>query len=211
MLATIAVTSLSALSADAGHAAGLYHAPASLSSLVLRPAQVGSGYKRQKFEQGDQVDSQVTLDLCGQQFASEDLRTDRLQYGYARRKSDVWMSNEVVRYQPGGAQQALNELRTAARDCPKRAMIGPVAGSVPTRYRVRRINDSRLLPDSLALLVRETGVADGKSFDDTGVLVYQVRGDLLSGVYAFDGTLAARRRSGLHAAAASARNLRHGS
>lgn len=182
---------------------------AKLSALILRAAQVGNGYRKQSFGEGDQVEGQVTLDLCGQEFPSEQLRTARLQLGYVHPgENAVWVSNEVVRYRPGGARQALDELIAAVRDCPRGSVIGQVQGVGPVTYRIKRIKGKDLLPEHLALQVHVRGLIDDEQVDFTMVLVYQIRGDVLSGVYAHDGTLTARRRIALHAAAQSARNLR---
>ena len=49
----------------------------------------------------------MTLDFCGGGYASEALRSRRFQAVYAKQGSDLVLSNEVVRYQAGGAKKAL--------------------------------------------------------------------------------------------------------
>jgi hypothetical protein len=82
-----------------------------LRSIVLRPSQLGSGFRERLLPYGNRVRGQVTLDLCGQTFASESLRRQRLQFVYAAPSSKTEVSNEVVRYAPGGAAQAYAELK----------------------------------------------------------------------------------------------------
>jgi len=73
---------------------------------------------------------------------------------------------------------------------------------------VSRISGKGLLPDSLALQVRIVGAISGQQVDLRATFVYQVRGNVLSAVYAYGGTAETRRGIALRAAAASARNLR---
>lgn len=180
-----------------------------LQRVLLRPGQVGAGYQLLRFKQGNVVTGQVTLDLCGFSFKSERLRVARRQVAYLRHGKVVQLSNEVVRYRHGGAQQALRELRSAAARCPRGPVSGPVRGVGPITYRVTRITDRRLLPAHLAVLVHGVGKVNGPYVDTTVLQVFQVRGDVLSGVYT-DGTggIRAQRRVGLHAAAESAKNMK---
>jgi hypothetical protein len=199
---------LVALLALAAPTAALAAAP-SLRTIVLRPSQVGAGYRMAVIPGGDRVKGQVTLDLCGQRFASEKLRVARLQVAYGHRGKVPQLSNEVVRYRPGGARQALRELRHAATHCPKGPVTGPVRGVGPIRYRLTRVTDSRLLKQYVAVVMHAQGLISGRPVRITAFLAYQIRGDVLSAVYT-DGTGTAdvQRRFGLHAAAASAKRLR---
>jgi hypothetical protein len=196
----IAVFLVGASAADAA-------APA-LQKLVLSPKQIGSGYRMQTIPQGNVVRGQVTLDLCGFQYLSERLRLARLQNAYLH-AGGVDVSNEVVRYKPGGARQALAEIQYAAAHCPRGPVSGPVRGVGPTTYRLTRVTDPRLLPGHVALIAHMTGTAGKRHFDVRALAVYQVRGDFFSGVYT-DGTssVTAQRRVGLHAAEESAKNLK---
>lgn len=198
LLGVLAVALVGAQAADA----------LSPQRVVLKPAQVGAGYRLQVFPDGDHVDGQVTLDLCGFTFRSERLRTSRIQIAYVKPGAPLQLSNEVVTYERGGARMALGELRKAVKSCPHQAVTGPVKGVGPVRYRVTRIHGAGVPAGALALHVRIVGKINGRPADLRATFVYQIRGDTLSAVYAYGGNAESRRRLALHAAAASARNLR---
>ena len=179
----------------------------SLNELVLRAAQVGAGYHLQQRPDGHGARGYVTLDLCGFAFPSESLRTDRLQVNYVHAGKVVQASNEVVTYRTGGAQQALREVTRAARHCPRGPVGSNVKGVPPLTYRISEIPDARLLPQHLALNIHYSGTIKGKHSEGTVIAVYQVRRDALSGVYAYEGSIANRIQVCLHAAEESAKNL----
>jgi hypothetical protein len=179
-----------------------------LTQLALRASQVGPGYRAEVIPGGGLVRNQVSLDLCSVRFLSEESRSARLQLAYTRRGSPLQLSNEVVRYTRGGAELAFNELSATVALCPRKPRLSPVRGVGLLAWRLKRIEDSRLLPSSLALEVQVTRTYEGKRQVRQALFVYQVRGDVLSAVYTYGGTLAAQRRFGLRAAAESARNLR---
>ena len=160
------------------------------------------------FEQGNVVSGQVTLDLCGFRFPSEQLRLARLQMAYTH-AGGVGVSNEVVRYKRHGARQAFEEIQFAAAHCPRGPVSGPVRGVGPITYRLTRVTDRRLLPAHVALLIHVVGTAAKRHIDVRVLAVYQIRGDFLSGVYT-DGTgsVISQRGVGLHAAEESAKNLK---
>lgn len=114
LLAAIAV----ALGFIATHDARAGATAPGVGAVILTPAQVGSGFTGTTIPGGRQVKGQVTLDLCGQDYASEAKRLQRLQTVYARKGGTVALSNEVVRYKPGGALQALAEVRRHVRTAP---------------------------------------------------------------------------------------------
>jgi hypothetical protein len=178
-----------------------------LTQVVLRPSQVGPGYRLLQRPDGHGVRGFVTLDLCGFRFASERLRTARLQVNYVRSGSTVKLSNEVVTYRRGGAQQALREVAHAARHCPRKPVASTVAGVPKLTYRVAWVHDRRLLPGAVALRLRVSGVQNGKRLVETTVGVYQVRRNVLSGVYTYGRSFSTELPVGLHAAAQSAINL----
>lgn len=179
-----------------------------LGGVILRASQVGSGYRMSQTPGGQLVQGETTLDLCGFSYPSESLRTARLQVVYRAPGKSLTLSNEVVGYRSGGAAQALREVTHAAASCPR----GPIKTSTgDVTLRLQRLHASRLLPGSLALVVHETGTVNGKQRAVTGIVVYQVHGDILSGVYAYGGTVRQMRRFALAAAGWSAANLQlHG-
>jgi hypothetical protein len=63
------------------------------------------------------------------------------------------------------------------------------------------------LPNYVALRLRISGTVNGKRSTETLFTIYQLRHNILSALYAYGGTEAARRLA-LHAAAASATNLK---
>jgi hypothetical protein len=181
----------------------------SLRQIALTPAQVGPGYRESVIPGGTKVQGQVTLDLCGYSFPSEQLRVARLQVAYDRTGKAVELSNEVVRYRPGGAQQALRETAHAASFCPDHPVPSNVAGLSRVTYRIATFADRGLLPGALGLRVHFSGTYKGKQVSATAIVIYQVKGNVLSGVYTNGGgTVAAQQALGLHAAVQSAKNLR---
>jgi hypothetical protein len=181
-----------------------------LSAVVLQPAQVGLGYRLQERSDSHCVQRCVTLDLCGFTFKSEKLRTGRLQVNYLRKRS-LSLSNEVVSYRSGGTRAALDELDRAVATCPRTPVPSTVQGFGPVTYRLTRLTDNKLLPGYVALRMHVSGKANGKTISGTTVAVYQTEGAVLSGVYTElgpDSTAASQVRSALHAAEASAANLK---
>ena len=180
-----------------------------LVSLVLSNAQVGAGYKGSVIPGGDSFIGEVTLDLCAGTYPSESLRTGRLQMRYIRKGRAVPVSNEVVTYVNGGAQEALREVRAVARSCARTPVVVK-QGAVTNTLTVTPISGPKLLPGSVAVRITVL-VSDGKKHaTSTGVAIYQVRNNMLSGVYAWstaDTTIAQAEKIGLHAAEQSARNL----
>jgi hypothetical protein len=69
----------------------------------------------------------ATLDLCNGKFASEALRTARLQVGLENANQDTVFSTEAVLYKNTAAtQQAFAELRSVAAHCPSTPVTSPV-------------------------------------------------------------------------------------
>jgi hypothetical protein len=179
-----------------------------LTRVVLRASQIGPGYRLQQRPDGHGVRGLVTLDLCGFTFPSERLRTDRLQVNYVHSGKTVQLSNEVVTYRGGGAQQALREVAHAARHCPRHPVGSTVAGVGPLTYRIGWVSDRRLLPGAVALRIHATGLFNGRHEETTNLAVYQVRRNVLSAVYTYQLSFKAQLSVGLRAAAQSAINLK---
>jgi hypothetical protein len=152
-----------------------------------------------------------TLDLCGtKNYASETLRTSRLQVNYLKRNATLGLSNEVVTYKSGGAAQAMREVISHAVNCP-RGKVDPGEDNLPPLFfTITRLKDSRLLKGYLAVRIRVTGkLRNGTHVDETSYAVYQRSANVLSGVYSFQRpTTSAQQIFCLHAAEQSARNLR---
>ena len=111
-----------------------------LRTVILRPAQVGKGYQLVARSDGFGVKAAPTLDLCGRNgYASEKLRVDRLQVNYLKQKTELGLSNEVVRYKPGGAKQALREVGLHALSCPHTPIVTGEKGVGPLRFTITPI------------------------------------------------------------------------
>jgi hypothetical protein len=191
--------------------AALAFAPAAapnVDSLVLRPAQVGTGYVMLARTDGRGVRGTVTMNLCGTNYASEGLRATRLQVNYLKNNGATGLSNEIVAYKAGGAAQAMHEVIAHARTCPAGLLPSGVAGVPPLRYEVTRIAVPGLLKGYLAVRVRTIGNVNGKHIDQISYAVYQRLGEVLSGVYSFGPDTGAQRDFCIAAARQSARNLR---
>jgi hypothetical protein len=184
-----------------------------LSKIILSPAQVGTGYKLSTFPFGTSFIGEATLDLCAASYPSEALRVGRLQVRYTPRGSGVDVSNEVVRYTSGGAQQAIGEVASVARACAKTPAV-LTQGNVKEVYTVAPLKDPKLPSGAVAVKLTITVSTGKKKQAQIGVAIYQVKGDTLSGVYAFVGkgsTYADAQRIAFHAAEQSAKNLGGGS
>lgn len=178
-----------------------------LEKVLLKPSQVGAGYRLGQIPGGQLVQGEPTLDYCGFTYPSEALRTARLQVVYTRKGSAFKASNEVVSYRPRGAQQALGEARHAAATCPQGAIKNLPSGVTSLTHHAHLVTDPHLLPGAVAIIDHVTATVHGKRQTSYAMEVYQVRGDVLSGVYGTGNTEAATRTATLHAAEQSARNL----
>jgi hypothetical protein len=179
-----------------------------LAKVVLSGSQVGTGYNAAQIPGGKVVQGEKTLNFCSLSYPSEALRNARLQVAYMAKGSPLSASNEVVTYQPGGAEEALREMKHAATACRSGPVTNAPSGVKDATREIRVIPDPRLLPGSVAILATESAVVKGKHVTESFMLVFQIRGDVLSGVYGYGTSLAALEKFTLHAAEQSAGNLR---
>jgi hypothetical protein len=180
-----------------------------LSHVVLTGSQVGSGYQQKSYPFGNSIIGEATLDLCGASYPSEVLRTGRLQVRYTHPGKGLTVSNEVVTYVPDGAKIALSEVTTVAKACAKKPAVLKQGGVTET-YKVTLLNDHRVPAGAIAVRIEITVSKGKKHTSQTGIAVYQVKGNTLSGLYTFvtkGTTFADAERVGLHAAEQSAKNL----
>jgi hypothetical protein len=202
LLVALAVAGLLALPAATA-------ASAPVTKIALTAAEVGPGYVRHTIPGGNQVQGQVTLDMCGGGYPSEALRTARLQVGFAPPAgAKAQVSNEVVSYAGAGAQQALREVRRHIATCPKTPVPMPEASAPPLRFSFTKLAVSGLLPGAVAVVVRISATVNGRKLSETSVAIYQVKGTILSGVYTAKGPLAEQATVAAHAARASAAKLK---
>jgi hypothetical protein len=179
-----------------------------LGKVVLKASQVGAGFVLSQIPGGRQVQGERTLDFCSLNYPSEALRTARLQVAYTKKGAAFKASNEVVTYKPGGARQALREVAHAAATCPNGTVKNPPKGVGKLVGHTRLLSDSRLLPGAVAVLDVDTGVVNGRRLTSNTVVVYQMRGNVLSGVYGTGPSAAAVEESTLRTAEQSAADLR---
>jgi hypothetical protein len=156
---------------------------ADATALALRLAiparQMGAGWASQTLSGGDQVQGQVTFDLCGASFASESLRVARHQISIV--SSSEAISNEVVVYDSDGAQQARSELLHAVATCPVGPVQDAVAGVGVVTFKVKTLPmDAHWLPGTVALDIAVTN-SSGQTLEQ--VAIYQFHGDTMSAVY----------------------------
>jgi hypothetical protein len=195
--------------ASAGSTAPAAGNTAVINRVVLKPSQVGSGYTVSVIPGGGQVQGQHTLDFCDLRYPSESLRTARLQVAYTKPGAPFKASNEVVTYRSGGARQALREMVHAAATCPNGTVKHPPSGvSRLVRHSQRLTGRPGLLPGAVAILDAESGIVNGKRVRIETVAVFQVRGNVLSGVYGHGGSTAALEAATFRAAQRSAANLK---
>jgi hypothetical protein len=191
------------VAADRSSASGV-----NLGAIVLRPSQVGDGYRSAVIPGGQKVAGQVTLDLCYYTFASEAYRTARLQLGYAKSTTAPSVSNEVVAYRGGGAATALQELRQAVKDCPSTPRKGPAVGEQqPVTWHLTPLTEPDLTTQYVAVRAYVSGLVNGKTRSATTFAIYQFSGNIMSGVYGYGTNPAATLALTVHAAQQSARNL----
>jgi hypothetical protein len=180
-------------------------AATSPTKLVVKASQVAKGYVLVPFS-GGQTLKRPTLSECNLKFPSEKLRLARDQVTFQRGQLDPAIANEIVRYKTGGAAVALRDARAIAKRCPKGAVTSPNA-AITTVVKPLKVN-SKFLPGYVALEIHVFGTVNGKNASLDGDALYQRRGDVLSGVYAYGGDPAVRKRLLQHTAAQSAAILR---
>jgi hypothetical protein len=181
-----------------------------VKTLLLQPAQVGKGYVMLPAAGGSGIAGDRTMNLCGIDYPSESLRVSRVQVNYLKKKASVGVTNEVVTYKGGGAQQAMREALRHAISCPGHPIDSGVQGLPKLTFHVKQIRDPRLLKGYLAVQIDVSGTVKGRAVEQTSYAVYQQRGSVLSGVYSFGSATKGQLALCLHAAEQSARNLRRG-
>lgn len=156
-----------------------------LLAVALRREDVPEGVTLQLIPGGNRVVDQVTMDMCGADFASERLRTARLQQAAIRSTAEIVVNNENVIYRsPEAAAQALAEVREAVAACDPDAFVEvEQAGGRRFRFEIAPIPDALLadLTDDRVAVTAKVTDEDGRS--ESYALVYQRRGALMVGMY----------------------------
>ena len=143
--AVLVAVSVLAAALTAGTGTAATADPPPLDAVVLTAKQAGPGYTRYTMDGGRQVNGQVTLDFCGGGYPSEALRQRRFQTIYANPAGAAQLSNEVVRYSPGGATAGAPGGRPPGADVPANGGAEPCS-----RPRRRAVPLGRAHPRSRA-------------------------------------------------------------
>ena len=154
----------------------------------LQPAELQPGFTVLPITGGDQVEGQVTLDLCAATFPSEDLRRSRLQVSAADQGGNgLGLGTEAVLYRYEAAtEQAFRELRSARDKCPDRFVQGSQEGVPPLKYRFEPAPDTTWADVAgVTRLAFRFTLTDEQGQTASALIVFLRRGRLLVGVYAF--------------------------
>jgi hypothetical protein len=157
-----------------------------LQQIGVQQTDAPTGYFVGLFNGGDQVNGQVTLNLCGADYPSEAVRVARYQVGVAQSpQSSLLLSTEAVAYRdPAATSQAFSELSHAAGQCPNAYVQGKIAGEPPLRTVLGPQPDTGWSNvagvDRLAF---DATVSDQKEHSQEHVDVFVKRGRILIGVY----------------------------
>jgi hypothetical protein len=157
-----------------------------LPGIVIQQAEVPAGTTVLPVPGGDQVSDgeSSTLDICNGAFASEALRTARLQVAALDGQNSIAEQTEAVLYaNPAATAQAFTELKAAQANCPSTPVTSPI-GEPTTTTKFNAAPDGAWpqtpTVDRLAFdLVR----TDQSGRADHSVAVYLRRGRVLMGVY----------------------------
>lgn len=159
---------------------------AALPALSVQPSDVPSTFDVVLYPQGDQVQGQVTLDLCDATYPSEKLRIARRQVAVGDQQQQLVLSTEAVAYQSTSAtQQAFSELRSAVAKCPNDFVQSPSAG-VPLKTTFNPPPDGTWAQvPNVERLAFDMTVTDQQGNANHTTAVYLRRGRILLGVYFF--------------------------
>jgi hypothetical protein len=159
-------------------------AASALSGLVVTQADVDPAITVGPRPAGNRVAGEATLDLCNGNFASEALRTARLQVDALDTQGSIVLSTEAVLYStPGATTQAFSELTAAVAACPDTPVVSPVGESTRTTH-------FNAVPDggwpqvaTVERLAYDFVTTDDLGISDHSVAVYLRRGRVLMGLY----------------------------
>ena len=156
-----------------------------LSHVILQQADVGSNLNVMLLPGGDQVQDQPTLDLCNGTYATESLRTARLQDVAQDSNGTTVLSTEAVLYaNPAESARAFSELKTVAAKCPHAPVVSPVGEPTVTTH-FDAAPDARwpAPPAGVDRLAFSFTVTDQQGHAIPSLAVYLRRGRALMGVY----------------------------
>jgi len=151
----------------------------------LQAGDAADGYTFTPYAEGDEVDGQVSLDLCSARFASESQRTARHQVGIRDAANHGVVSTEALLYRDSdAAHQAMTELEGAVAACPTTPTKSAVAGAPALMYEVHPAPDTTWPPvtdvDRLAV---DLTARDQEGHSAEIMAVFLQRGRLLLAIY----------------------------
>ena len=159
-----------------------------LQRVGLQPAELQSGFTVGLITGGDQVEGQITLDLCSAKFPSESLRRSRLQVAAADQAGNgLGLSTEAVLYKDeASTAQGFQELRSARDKCTDKPVQSETEGVPPLTYHFESAPDAAWtdVPGVTRLAFQFT-LTDDQGNTERAVTVFLRRGRLLVGIYAF--------------------------
>jgi hypothetical protein len=167
---------------------------------MIAAPDVGADYSRYTVEGGDIVDADhPTFGYCDHTFDSDGLRRTRLQASFRAGSGTLSpVSNEIVVYRPGGAVQALAEVR-AHLNCTSYRPSDTVEATS-----LRQVVAVKGSPPGSIAECNQLRYADKKTVWSCST--YLVRADVLSAVYTYGPTLAeAQRLAGIYVPVAASR------
>jgi hypothetical protein len=161
-----------------------------LSQIVVRQADLPPTYGVALITNGNLVDGTVTLDLCNGTFASESLRTRRLQVVAADTQGDVPLSTEAVLYQsPDATRQAFAELASVAAKCPNTPVRSPSGGNTLTTKFDAPPDGAWAQVPNVDRVAYSFTTTDANGASAKSMAVYLKRGRALLGLYFPDPSL----------------------
>jgi hypothetical protein len=163
---------------------------AQLQSASVSPSDLAPEFRVELYPGGTEVAGRVSLDLCGGDYASEHLRTGRLQVAVvpvsASEAGVELASVEAIGYRDDtAARQAMSELRTAALNCPRSSFVpSGVQGIRPTNWQFNRAPDGTWQKQpGIQRLAFDVTLTDQHGRSAREHLIYLRHGPFIVGIY----------------------------
>jgi hypothetical protein len=154
-----------------------------LANLIVTDADVRPTLRVAGLQGGNTLDV-PTLDLCNGTFASEAMRTARLQVSAIDDQRQTALSTEAVLYSSGaGTANAFAELKDTAARCPAGPVESPVGLPAVTTHFGPAPDTAWPQVATVERLAFSFDSTDGSGDTDHSVAVYLRRGRALLGVY----------------------------
>jgi hypothetical protein len=155
-----------------------------LAGLVVTQADVDASVTVGPRPAGTSVAGEPTLDLCNGKYASEALRTARLQVDALDSQGGTVLSTEAVLYSaPAATAQAFSELQATATACPDAPVVSPVGESTRTTHFNAAPDGGWAQVAAVQRLAYDFVSTDDLGVTDHSVAVYLRRGRVLLGLY----------------------------